>query len=122
MKKNGYTVIELVILLFLMAVTTVIFLTKTSYAFKDDNDQVRYNQTKIIIAHAKAYGETIIDELKTNGNKTIIVQTLVDNNFLQADEKGNVVAVDDKTKILNNEKIELRYDQEQDLIMVIYPK
>lgn len=122
MKKNGYTIIELTILLFVMATVTIIFLTKTSYAFKDSSDSVRYVQSNIIIKQATAYGVKIKKELIKSGSKTILVQTLIDSGYLIPDEDGVIISAEDETKTINSDKIEIKYDAKTDVISVIYPK
>lgn len=120
--KNGYTVIELTVLLFVIGLVTLIVLTKTSYAFKDSNDEVRYVQSKLIIEQAKKYGESIKSELKDETTKTILIQTLIDQNLLLTNEDGKIVSAEDDSKYLNGDKIELKYNAKTDSITVIYPK
>ena len=121
-KKNGYTIIELTVLLFVMGIVTLVVLTKTSYAFKDSNDEVRYNQAKLIIKQAEKYGESIKEELKTEVTKTIVVQTLIDQKLLIPNEDGKIISAEDDNKYLNSDKIELKYDTKSNSVVVIYPK
>ena len=119
--KNGYTVIELVVLIAILGVVTLVFLTKTSYIFKKEQS-AKINDDAVIENQAEKYAESIKEELKEENTKVILVQTLIDNNYLVADENGKYVSREDETKYLNDEKIEISYNAEEDKINVVYPK
>ncbi len=121
-KQNGYTVIELISLIIVLGVATIIVLAKTSYAFKDPNDLVRYNQDKVIISQAKAYGESIKEDLKDEPTKIILVQTLIDEGYLSANSEGKIISATDETADINGNKIEIIYNTTNDSIKIIYPK
>lgn len=119
--KNGYTVIELIVLIAVLGIVSLVFLAKTSYIFKDDN-AAKVNDGAVIENQAEKYAESIKEELKEENTKVILVQTLIDNNYLVADENGKYVSREDETKYLNDEKIEINYNVEEDKINVVYPK
>ena len=119
--KNGYTVIELIVLIAVLGIVSLVFLAKTSYVFKDDNS-AKVNDGAVIENQAEKYAESIKEELKEENTKVILVQTLIDNNYLVADENGKYVSREDETKYLNDEKIEINYNVEEDKINVVYPK
>lgn len=109
MKRNGYTGLELLIVVIILGVITFIVLGTTASSFKD-NTQDLYKETLYLIENqAELYGNTL-DDLKTEGNKVISVNDLVVSGYYIADdEKGNVKDPRNENARLNNLKIKLTY-------------
>lgn len=114
--KNGYTIIELIILIVVLGIATFITINRVSYALSDDKSEVYKMQVKLIETQAQVYGNTIKEELKNEG-KTITVNTLVAENYLEADDdKGKVYDARDEMKTLNDKKIKISYNAENDTV------
>lgn len=119
-KKNGYTVVDLVVVIAVFGILTFLTISKVSYALSDDKSEVYNLEVKLIETQAKAYGNTIKEELK-NDSKTITVNTLIAENYLQADdENGKIKDPRDDAKTLNDKKIKLTYNAELDEVQVKY--
>ena len=118
-KKNGYTAIDLLIVIIVFGAITVFTISRVSYALSDDKSEVYNLEVKLIKTQAKAYGEAKKEEI--NGSETITVKTLVTENYLQADdEDGNIIDPRNDRKTLNDKKIKITYDKEKDEIKVKY--
>lgn len=118
--KNGYTVIDLVIVIAVLGVITFLTISKVSYALSDDKSEVYKLEVKLIETQAKAYGNTIKEELK-NESKTITVNNLIADKFLQPDDdNGKIKDPRDDAKTLNDKKIKLSYNAELDEVQVKY--
>ncbi len=109
MKRNGYTGLELLIVIIVLGVITFIVLGTTASSFKD-NTQDLYKETLYLIENqAELYGDTL-DDLKEEGNKVISVNDLVVAGYYVADDnKGNVKDPRNENARLNNLKIKLTY-------------
>lgn len=112
MKKNGYTGVELLIVIIVLGVVTFGILATTSSSFKDNTEDL-YSETKYLIENqAELYGESdgVIAELQEKGNKVISVNDLVVSGYYVADDKsGNVIDPRNNKSTLNNLKIKLSY-------------
>lgn len=89
MKKNGYTVLELIIVIAVMGIITAIALVKTSYAFDNKtsvNDEVYY----LIEKQAKLYGENNLDKFSYSNEMFILVKDLEEAKYVPLDENGNI--------------------------------
>lgn len=114
--KNGYTIVELIVLIVVLGIATFITINRVSYALSDDKSEVYKMQVKLIETQAQVYGNTIKEELKNEG-KTITVNTLVAENYLEADDdKGKVYDARDEMKTLNDKKIKISYNAENDTV------
>ncbi len=119
-KKNGYTVIDLLIVIVVFGVIAFVTISKVSYALSDDKSELYNLEIKYIENQAIAYGNTIKEELK-NENKEITVNFLVSEKYLEAeDDKGNIFNPQDESKTLNENKIKLSYDSKNDKVKAKY--
>lgn len=117
MKKNGYTLVELLVVILLLGIATAIAVNKMSYAFDNNSEKLIKQENEYILAEAKIYGETIKDEIKNKTSLTIKINDLVEKNYLKADDKrGNFFSATDKSKVLNNKKIILQIDKNNNVI------
>ena len=112
MKKNGYTGVELLIVIIVLGVVTFGILATTSSSFKDNTEDL-YEETKYLIENqAELYGESagVITELQEKGNKVISVNDLVLSGYYVADDKSfNVIDPRNNKSTLNNLKVKLSY-------------
>lgn len=112
-KRNGYTMVDLLIVIVVFGVITFITISKVSYALSDDQKQVYDLEVKYIETGAKAYGQTKIEEIKQKST-TVTVNHLLNENFIQADDdSGNIYDPRDKSETLNDKKVKLTYDKKK---------
>lgn len=116
MKKNGYTLIELLVLIGVMGVAVFIILSKTSYAFKDNTDELHKSEINLILRQAKEYGKSL-EELKDEKEMIIMVADLVENSYLAASEDGNVYDINGEK--INDLKIKIIYDEEDEEVSAV---
>lgn len=110
MKKNGYTVMELLVVLIVLGVVTLGVLTTTSNAFKDNSKDLYKEKTTLIEHQAVMYGKTL-ESLKEEGSLMITVSDLIEKEYLVADDSnGNVVDPRNSKATLNGLKIKLSYN------------
>ena len=107
MKKNGYTIPELLIVFAVLGVIVIATIASTSYAFKDNTED--YYETKIhgIEKVAVVYGKNS-EALKNEKNLVITVNDLVRENYIHPDGEDNKVVDPRNSKgSLNSLKIKL---------------
>lgn len=110
MKKNGYTMVELLVVIIAMGVVTLVTLSATSYAFKDHSGEFYDEKITGILHQAESYGKTL-NTLKDDGNMVITVNDLVKSGYYVGDdEAGNVVDPRNSKANLNGLKIKLTYN------------
>lgn len=106
MKKNGYTIPELLIVIVVIGILAVIVINKASFAFTDPNETSSKTDEMILIKSATAYGKSIIESLKIE-DKYISGKDLIESEYL--------VDTDNK---YTNVKIKLSYNAVEDNISV----
>ena len=112
MKKNGYTVTEMLVVIIVLGIFTLGIIGVTSYAYKDKTDDYYKEKVLLIEKQAALYGETI-GSLKDEGNIVITVKDLVDNGYYVADkDSGDVVDPRNSKATLNGLKIKLTYHED----------
>lgn len=111
MNKNGYTTIELLVVIGVLGIFTIVILASTSYAYKDRS--VIYYDQIVSMAEKQAvmYGNTLAN-LKEEGTLVITLGDLVDNGYYVADgEDGKVKDPRNSKDSLNGMKIKLIYKE-----------
>lgn len=108
MKKNGYTLIELLIVIVLMGVFVFFVISKTSYAFKDSSDELKKNQDTLLLRQAKMFGENS-EKLKEDKEMIVMVSELVENEYLAGNDG---IFYDYSGRDINDTKIKLSIDEE----------
>ena len=106
MKKNGYTIVELLIVIGALGLVVLITLLTTSNALKDHSDE--YYKTKIngIEKMAVLYGKKS-ETLQTEKNMVITVNDLVKEGSLNGDKDGKVSDPRNSKSNLNGVKIKI---------------
>ena len=119
-KKNGYTAIDLLIVIVVFGAIAFFTISKVSYALSDDKTELYNLEIKYIETQAEAYGNTKKEEIK-NEAQEVTVNYLVSEKYLEAeDDKGNIFDPRDESKTLNENKIKLSYDSKNDKIIAKY--
>ena len=116
MKKNGYTIIELLVIVILLGVASFITIRGVSHALVDNKEELYQDDVHSILDSAKLYGMDNLEELKSNHSIIVTVQDLIDKSYLGSDEEGNFIDVRTNGATLNNIKIAIIYDEKSDSI------
>jgi prepilin-type N-terminal cleavage/methylation domain-containing protein len=115
MKKNGYTITELLVVFAVLGIIVIATLVTTSYAFKDNSED--YYETKIhgIERVAVIYGQKS-EALKNEKNLVITVNDLVKEGYVHADgEDGKVTDPRNSKGSLNSLKIKLTMNDKEEV-------
>ena len=106
MKKNGYTIPELMIVIVVMGLIAIVVINKASFAFTDPNETSSQTDEMILKKSDLAYGRKQIESLKME-DQYISGKDLIDNDYL----------IDSENKF-SNVKIKLSYNAVEDNISV----
>ncbi len=95
MQKNGFTIPELLIVIFVVGVFSLIAIHKVSYAFMEESTVVEDTEELILKKTSIAYANTILDSVKENdvyitGQDLIEAGFLVDENHTMASQKVKI--------------------------------
>lgn len=112
MDKLGYSKIEILIVIVLLGIVAFITINKTSTAFAiDKTDAV--NEVKYLIeVQAEDYAlanTTLFDETNTT---YISVDDLIEAGYLMGNDSGLLTDPTDSSKNLNDTKVRLEYDKD----------
>ena len=114
MKKNGYTLVELLILIVGLGFVMLIILPKLSTAFNNNYDELYQNSLNVYLHNATVYGNNIIkDEVKNSDNYIISINDLVKNGYATLID-GDIKDVNGNSML--NIKIKLIYDEVSDSV------
>lgn len=111
MKKNGYTLVELLVLIGVLGVVVFVVISQTSYAFKDNTEELYENQRVLIERQAREYAKTL-ETIKEDKEAIVMVSELIEKEYLIA-EDGEYKDVRTGEK-LNDMKIKVTYDETTD--------
>lgn len=115
MKKNGYTLIELLVIIGILGVVAFVVISNTSYAFKDNTEEIyEESQEPLIIRQAIEYGKSL-ETLPEEQEKIISVYDLIDKGYL-APNSGEDDYIDVRTGVSMKElNIKIRYSEENEI-------
>ena len=92
MKKNGFTLVELLAVIVIMAILLTIAVPNVIGVSKKIRKNMYCSKIEDIESAAKLYGNDYIDEIEKAGNSlTIYVYTLVENNLFKKETDGCVL-------------------------------
>ncbi len=113
MKKNGYTVPELVIVIIIFGVVYFLVANNISYAFTLDVDQELYNLTiESIEKKAQIYGEANLDLFDEDKDIYLTVNDLIERSIIFPDKDGKIVDPRNENKELNNLKVKITLEED----------
>ena len=113
-KSNGYTTLDIIIIVVLLSISALILIPRISLAFNDEREDIYQEQTTLYLKQAKKYGEDNVEKLKENENSIVMsVEELIEAKYIGSDifDDGNNV---------KNLKIQITYNEEDDTIKVEY--
>ena len=117
MKKNGYTIYDILIIIAVLAVSALIIIPKVSNALDkaDNKDEVYNDILHSYLKIAEIYGNDKKEEIK-NGEHTIVsIDDLIKNEYLFTEEE-EIIDIRDNTTKMNNIKFKLIYNEEEDRV------
>lgn len=110
MKKNGYTALEMLVVIVVLGVFTIGILSVTSYAYQDKGN-IYYGEIEHVIEKQAVLYASTLNNLKEEGNLVITLNDLVSSGYYVADDsEGNVVDPRNSKATLNGLKIKLTYE------------
>lgn len=106
MKKNGYTLPELLVLLGVVSLIAIISIVKISFAYSDINnaDEIKAQEKTLIKKASLSYSNTILDRIKDEKVVYVTGKDLIKAGFLVDDE------------LYNSLKVKLSYNEKKDKI------
>lgn len=108
--RNGYTVLEMVVLSFIIGVFAIFSINKVSYAFTENDEiTVEQNAFNIIEKQAKLYGENNLGLFEEKKEYYMDVNDLIEVKYLVLEKDNKVLGCDD----LLDRKIKISYDGEK---------
>ena len=127
MENKGFTLVELLVVLVIMAIISAIGFAGVSAVQKNIKKNLWEAKIELILSGAKNYGEDNKNKLKetnicnVNGEEkeyciTKTVQFLLDNNYIKTDEEDNdgkaiitndTLDEDDTNYIVNNKEVKI---------------
>ena len=108
MKKNGYTVAELIIALVVFGAVYFTIMNHVSYAFSYNNSEELQNQfVEMVKKNVTLYASKNNDFFKDGDNKYMTLKDLADLKIINVNENGDVVDPNDKGKNINNVKVKI---------------
>lgn len=120
MKKNGYTIVELLIVLAVFGLAYFMIANKVSYAFKVDYNSEIYNQTITSIEkNAKIYAENNLDLFKEGKDVYLTVADLAQKNLVFHDNNGVVSDPRENGKTLNDLKVKLTLESDNSVTVKV---
>lgn len=119
MKKNGYTLIDALIIIIILSVSAVIILPKVSNALKvnDNTDEIYNNILDNYLSIAEKYGNTIKDKVKEGNNTIISINDLIANGYVHS-YSNEIIDIRDNITKMNNIKFKLIYNEQDDKVYV----
>lgn len=91
--KDGYTIIELMIVIVVIGIFAFVTINKASYAFSDNSEvlkELEEQKTALIETAAEKYGNEHMDVFEESNSTYIRVTDLIEGNYLLLDENGNI--------------------------------
>lgn len=111
-KKNGYTFIDILVVIIALGLFTLFTVPKLSHAFENNKDTLYDESLELYLNQATKYGNTIKSEVKENNSYIVSIKDLVDKGYIGS-TNGDVTDIRDGSSMLNI-KFHLIYDEEKD--------
>ena len=116
MDKLGYSKIEILIVIVLLGIVAFITINKTSYAFAIDKTQAVSEVKNLIEIQAEDYASANTTLFEETNTTYISVDDLIEAGYLMGDEKGLLTDPADSEKSLNDTKVRLDYDADNNTV------
>jgi len=117
MKKNGFTVVDMLIIIGVLTISALIIIPNVSNALKiqDNKEEVYQSVMANYLKSAEKYANDNKEELKENNNNLVAISDLVEKGYIISHNSNNdIIDVRDNSTKLNNVKFKLIYDEDSD--------
>src|SRR5574344_2560373 len=116
MKKNGYTILDIMIVIAVLAVSGLVLLAKMSMAFKSDKNELYNGTMSLYLNQATLYGNNNKEAIKKSESKVITIDDLIKDGYIGAYADSKLIDVRDNKTVMNDIKIKLIYDANSDSV------
>ena len=120
MKKNGFTITYILILIIILGVSALLILPKVSNALKlNDNKEELYNGIlNIYKQQAEKYGNDKKEEVKASPDSYVVsIDDLIKEDYIGATaQNGSIIDIRDNVTKMNNIKFKLNYNEDTDTV------
>ena len=108
--KKGYTIPEMLIVIGILGIFTLVVLVSTSNAFKDNDQELYAEKTKLIVHQTELYAKTL-SNLEEQGYMIVTLSDVIKAGYYVADDdEGNVIDPRNSKATLNGMKIKILYN------------
>ena len=116
-KRNGFTVLDILIVIAILGITALIVIPKVSYALdtNDNRDEVYKEILGNYLEIAEKYGNDKKEEIKENDGKIISIEDLIKEGYLHTYQE-EILDIRDNSTRMNNIKFSLIYSEENDSV------
>ena len=118
MKRNGYTVYDILIIIVILGISALIVIPRVSNALKeyDSKDEV-YNEIMAdYLKLAEMYGNDNKEKIKEESNTVVSIDDLIKEGYIVSSTEEIIDIRDNYTK-MNNIKIKLIYNEDEDKVI-----
>lgn len=117
MKKNGYTIFDLLIIIAILAVSAIIVIPSVSNALNaaDNKDEMYAQMLNSYLNIAQIYGNNNKDDIKKNNYKIVSVDDLIKEGYIVTSTE-DIIDIRDNTTKMNTIKFKLTYNEEEDKV------
>ncbi|MEG1995695.1 MAG: type II secretion system protein [Bacilli bacterium] len=115
MKKEGFTIVELLAVIALIGVVMGIAVPNVMKIYSK-NKQILYDQTiTLILSAAEEYGNNNIDVYNMSSTVTVKVQDLINNKLIKTD--NGILKNPKDNKSMNELQVYLKYDSTKNCVV-----
>ena len=117
MKRNGFSIYDILILVVVLAATALFVIPNVSNALKtnDNKDEVYKEIMSNYLALAEKYGNDIKEDVKNGEGMIISVDDLIKKGYINTNQ-GDIIDIRDNITKMNNIKFSLLYNEETDSV------
>ncbi|MBR1416367.1 MAG: hypothetical protein IJ572_00925 [Bacilli bacterium] len=118
MKRNGYTVYDILIIIVILGISALIVIPRVSNALKEyDNKDEVYNEIMAdYLKLAEMYGNDNKEKIKEESNTVVSIDDLIKEGYIVSSTEEIIDIRDNYTK-MNNIKIKLIYNEDEDKVI-----
>lgn len=117
MRSKGYTSLDIIIVIIVLAISAVITIPKISMAMKDNREELYQNQIKLYLNQAILYGENNKDEFDEDNTIVLTIDDLIDKEYIiTSNEDNKIYDIRDNVTELNKMKIRIKYNEDEDKV------
>ena len=117
MKKNGFTIYDILIIIAVLGVSALIIIPRVSNSLEtsDNKEEVYKEVLGNYLSIAELYGNDNKDKVKENEGMIISVDDLIKEGYIHS-SLDNIIDVRDNSTKMNNIKFSLIYNEEEDVV------